>query len=89
MSDLYEGPLYESFGVRKHVTHRKVDTGQEVEIPRDELFDGLKDVEIKLYGDAPEQPFVRIVATTQMRAQVVFRQTMETLTPELIEKMVH
>jgi hypothetical protein len=90
MSDIYEGPLFETFGTTTTPpTSRPFDTkGEPVEIPYNELHDGLKQVEVHLYGDVPLLPFVHVVATTQERADAIFDHVLLALTSEVIGKMV-
>lgn len=90
MSDIYEGPLYETFGSTGSEPHsRQMRQEEPTEIPYAELHDGLKQVEIHIYGDDVNTLFIHVVATTQERADAVWQQTMGAVTPDWIEEVVH
>jgi hypothetical protein len=68
--------VYEAFGVRPdQPTLRESGSADAVELPWDEITEGVSVLSIQItnYGDAPGQPFVRVVATSPERALEVYR----------------
>jgi hypothetical protein len=88
MGEIYEGPLFETFGAKGGMNSRLLKVEEPTELPFDELHDGLHLVEIHLYGDSPEVPFVHVIATTQERADAIFKRVMEAFTSEHIGEML-
>jgi hypothetical protein len=85
----YTGPLYETFGTPGWERYsQQVDPKTEVDLPENEIHYGIVSVEIKLYGDGPNVPLVRVTATTQKRADAVYDQVLRSLTKDLIEVWV-